>query len=172
METVNSDFTILLIMWCHSIKPILKPASMVTIEHGWLSFIIVGAVSVSGLLLCGRDLLRKCTVSNILETFLFYFVLYKNFIKIYHSSIAWNNIVTIAAVDCANSDNLHLCRDYDINVFPTLKFFSANAQPSNRGLVVKKSNDETSLAEGLIDILEKEQLEGKGANWPNLVPIR
>lgn len=33
----------------------------------------------------------------------------------------WNNVVIIAAINCADEENAPICREYKIDAFPTLK---------------------------------------------------
>ncbi|CAB0041150.1 unnamed protein product [Trichogramma brassicae] len=85
----------------------------------------------------------------------------------------WNDIVTLAVIDCANDDNNPMCREYEIMKYPTIKFFSVNSKEENLGLEFTSHKDEVSLTQGLIQQLEKEQQEQRGAStWPNIVPYR
>ncbi|KAJ8686312.1 hypothetical protein QAD02_022106 [Eretmocerus hayati] len=86
----------------------------------------------------------------------------------------WGDIVSIAAIDCADEDNTPLCRDFEIMKYPTLKFFHLHfpAQDS-LGLELKKESDEVAIRARLIDQLEKEQQESRGGpSWPNIVHYR
>ncbi|XP_076243509.1 sulfhydryl oxidase 1 [Calliopsis andreniformis] len=85
---------------------------------------------------------------------------------------AWKDIVVIAAIDCANDDNNPVCREYEIMYYPMLKYFSVNAHPSSLGLVMEKYDNVNELRYNLIDLLEKEQQEGRGTSWPNITPYR
>ncbi|XP_043264666.1 sulfhydryl oxidase 1 isoform X1 [Colletes gigas] len=85
---------------------------------------------------------------------------------------AWRDIVVVAAIDCANDDNNPICREYEIMNYPMLKYFSVNAHPSSLGLLMEKSETVTELRNNLIDLLEKEQQEGRGTSWPNITPYR
>lgn len=85
---------------------------------------------------------------------------------------AWNDIVVIAAIDCADDDNNPICREYEIMHYPMLKYFSVNAHPSSLGLVIEKGNSIDSVRHNLISRLEIEQQEGRGSTWPNITPYR
>ncbi|XP_053982149.1 sulfhydryl oxidase 1 isoform X1 [Hylaeus volcanicus] len=85
---------------------------------------------------------------------------------------AWRDIVAIAAIDCADDDNNPICREYEIMHYPMLKYFSVNAHPSSLGLLMEKYDNVNELRYNLIDLLEKEQQEGRGTSWPNITPYR
>ncbi|XP_011497032.1 PREDICTED: sulfhydryl oxidase 1-like [Ceratosolen solmsi marchali] len=85
----------------------------------------------------------------------------------------WKQIVSIAAINCANDDNNPLCREYEIMKYPTLKFFPINSNPDFLGLEIQEDKDEILSMQRLIDQLEKEQQEQRGGlRWPNIVPYR
>ncbi|XP_058791438.1 sulfhydryl oxidase 1-like [Phymastichus coffea] len=85
----------------------------------------------------------------------------------------WRKIVTIAAIDCANDDNNHICREYEIMRFPNLKFFPVNTKTGFLGLEVQQNKDEELITQTLVVQLEKEQQEQRGgSDWPNLAPYR
>lgn len=86
--------------------------------------------------------------------------------------LSWNDIVVIAAIDCADDDNNPICREYEIMHYPMLKYFSVNAHPSSLGLVIEKGSSIDSVRHNLISRLEIEQQEGRGSTWPNITPYR
>lgn len=85
---------------------------------------------------------------------------------------AWRDIVVVAAIDCADDDNNPICREYEIMHYPMLKYFSVNAHSPSLGLVMEKYNKLNELRHSLIDLLEREQQEGRGISWPNIAPYR
>ncbi|XP_033345405.1 sulfhydryl oxidase 1-like [Bombus vosnesenskii] len=85
---------------------------------------------------------------------------------------AWKDIVVIAAIDCADDDNNPICREYEIMHYPMLKYFSVNAHPPSLGLLMEKYDDINELRHSLIDLLGREQQEGRGISWPNIAPYR
>lgn len=85
---------------------------------------------------------------------------------------AWNDIVVVAAIDCADDDNNPICREYEIMHYPMLKYFSVNAHPPSLGLVIEKGDNTDSVRHNLISRLETEQQEGRGSTWPNITPYR
>lgn len=56
--------------------------------------------------------------------------------------------------------------------YPMLKYFSVNAHSPSLGLVMEKYNKLNELRYSLIDLLEREQQEGRGISWPNIAPYR
>lgn len=84
----------------------------------------------------------------------------------------WNDIVVVAAIDCADDDNNPICREYEIMHYPMLKYFSVNAHPPSLGLVIEKGDNIDSVRHNLISRLETEQQEGRGSTWPNITPYR
>ncbi|KAL0099235.1 hypothetical protein PUN28_020068 [Cardiocondyla obscurior] len=86
--------------------------------------------------------------------------------------LPWNDIVVIAAIDCADDDNNPICREYEIMHYPMLKYFSINARPPSLGIVIEKGDSVDSVRHNLISRLETEQQEGRGSTWPNIAPYR
>ncbi|XP_077271184.1 sulfhydryl oxidase 2 isoform X2 [Temnothorax americanus] len=86
--------------------------------------------------------------------------------------LSWNDIVVVAAIDCADDDNNPICREYEIMHYPMLKYFSINAHPPSLGIVIEKGDSVDSVRHNLISRLETEQQEGRGSTWPNIAPYR
>jgi thiol oxidase len=84
----------------------------------------------------------------------------------------WKDVITVAAVDCANDDNNPLCREYEIMHYPMLKFFPANSKRDLMGVTVRKGKDVEEIRTTVIEILKKEHVEGRGTSWPNITPYR
>ncbi|PSN30415.1 hypothetical protein C0J52_25442 [Blattella germanica] len=84
----------------------------------------------------------------------------------------WRDVVTVAAVDCANDDNNPLCREYEIMLYPMLKFFPANSKPDQMGIAVNKGKNADEIRYTLVELLEKEHMAGRGVDWPNITPYR
>lgn len=85
----------------------------------------------------------------------------------------WQDVTEIGVVDCANFDNNPLCRNLEIMAYPTLRVFPPLSKPGSLGIDLKSEKTVTGIRHGLLDYLEKEQLEGKGSPlWPNITPYR
>eukprot|EP00096_Caligus_rogercresseyi_P011264 TRINITY_DN4381_c0_g1_i1.p1 TRINITY_DN4381_c0_g1~~TRINITY_DN4381_c0_g1_i1.p1 ORF type:complete len:583 (+),score=160.69 TRINITY_DN4381_c0_g1_i1:391-2139(+) len=46
----------------------------------------------------------------------------------------WKDIIQVGVLDCAQENNTGTCRDYDVGGYPTLKFFSPQANDSSKGV--------------------------------------
>ncbi|XP_011350140.1 sulfhydryl oxidase 1 [Ooceraea biroi] len=86
--------------------------------------------------------------------------------------LSWNDIVVVAAIDCADDDNNPICREYEIMHYPMLKYFSVNEHPPSLGVMIEKGDTAESVRHNLINRLEMEQQEGRGSTWPNITPYR
>jgi thiol oxidase len=49
----------------------------------------------------------------------------------------WTHLITISVVDCAQEINTKLCRDMEVNVYPTLKMFWFNPKDDQKGYQLK-----------------------------------
>ncbi|KFM57741.1 Sulfhydryl oxidase 2, partial [Stegodyphus mimosarum] len=76
----------------------------------------------------------------------------------------WRNVVDVAVVNCAESQNVNLCRDYDINGFPTIKLFKAYANETELGEALTGNRDINSMEISIINFLEA-HWNDKG-KWP------
>ncbi|XP_063235859.1 sulfhydryl oxidase 1 isoform X2 [Bacillus rossius redtenbacheri] len=85
---------------------------------------------------------------------------------------AWRDVLSVAAVDCSTDDNNPLCREYEVMYYPMLKLFPAGARPAALGSEVDKGNTVDSIRGSLAGLLRREQVEGRGAGWPNITPYR
>ncbi|XP_046395671.1 sulfhydryl oxidase 2-like [Ischnura elegans] len=83
---------------------------------------------------------------------------------------AWEGVISVGVVDCADDNNNPLCREYEIMRYPTLRMFSA-FHSGKLGIELQKDSIDT-MRHGVLGFLEKEQMEGRGSSWPNLNPYR
>ncbi|XP_074655304.1 sulfhydryl oxidase 2-like [Tubulanus polymorphus] len=86
----------------------------------------------------------------------------------------WLNYVKIAAIDCASPTNTKICRNYDIEGYPTLKIFPPNAGNDKGTMIENYDPDENKqikqIRERLIDFIEQYAREKK-FNWEDLPPF-
>ncbi|XP_025016638.1 sulfhydryl oxidase 2 [Tetranychus urticae] len=81
----------------------------------------------------------------------------------------WSSVVRVAAIDCAEDSNVKLCSDYNINLFPSVRYFwhnydfKINGQP----LTTNIGNVE-SLRHDYLNWLHGSWSHGVPQNWPNL----
>ena len=55
------------------------------------------------------------------------------FKKLAHQSRQWKQLMSISVVDCAQDINTKLCRNMDINVYPTIKLFWFSPKSDQKG---------------------------------------
>ena len=60
----------------------------------------------------------------------------------------WSNVISVAAIDCAQEGNMPICRDYEIMGYPSIKFFLPQAPISNRGVLRKGHSYEQNDIKG------------------------
>ncbi|XP_072396510.1 sulfhydryl oxidase 2-like [Diabrotica undecimpunctata] len=88
----------------------------------------------------------------------------------------WNDLVVVAVLDCANERNAPVCEYFGITRYPTFRYIHEHYMegPENTGLPVV-ADSHTNFSEhrkNLVDILIKEQSEGRGKMLPNLQPFK
>jgi thiol-disulfide isomerase/thioredoxin len=89
--------------------------------------------------------------------------------KLWHRSV-----IRVAAINCGDYRNEILCRQHNIQYYPTLKLFPAYAKFENKnqdGLLVKDNQDNLEhLMETMILFIEMSA--NKPPQWPNLEPYK
>ncbi|XP_013774939.1 sulfhydryl oxidase 1-like [Limulus polyphemus] len=83
----------------------------------------------------------------------------------------WKNVVSAGAVNCADEENLKLCRDYDVNKFPSIRHFWANVDKNNIGKDANHKENVEALRHQLIDFLTLSSDLPTPKDWPSLVPL-
>jgi len=88
----------------------------------------------------------------------------------------WKSIISVAAMDCAVEANSPLCRKYEVQGYPTLKFFAPGTLDGDIG-VFRASYDISisSIMNDAIDFLESLQQSQDPrirTFWPNLIPFQ
>ncbi|XP_050514454.1 sulfhydryl oxidase 2-like [Diabrotica virgifera virgifera] len=88
----------------------------------------------------------------------------------------WNDLVVLAVLDCANERNAPVCEFFGITRYPTFRYIHEHYMegPENIGLPVV-ADSHTNFSEhrkNLVDILIKEQREGRAKMLPNLQPFK
>ncbi|XP_067846836.1 sulfhydryl oxidase 1 [Heptranchias perlo] len=79
----------------------------------------------------------------------------------------WKPALSLAAVNCANSKNAKMCRNFEVSTYPTIKFFKAFSKPFFKGVPYDDAGTNVSaLRHDIIDYLEQH-----GENvWPPACP--
>eukprot|EP00062_Callorhinchus_milii_P010734 gi/632955954/ref/XP_007893719.1/ PREDICTED: sulfhydryl oxidase 1 [Callorhinchus milii] len=79
----------------------------------------------------------------------------------------WKPAVSLAAIDCADSQNRILCKTFKVLFYPTIKFFKAFSKEPFQGQLFKEiSNDKMQLRRNIIRLMETH----KGDVWPPACP--
>ncbi|XP_052821539.1 sulfhydryl oxidase 1 [Octopus bimaculoides] len=85
---------------------------------------------------------------------------------------AWSCFIHIGAIDCADEQNVDMCRTYDIRLFPTIKTFFPNSKPSDIGTNYDKARNSVNvLRHNLIDLSVQYYMQSKDPQWETLSPI-
>lgn len=108
----------------------------------------------------------------------------------------WHQVIDLAVVDCAEDRNTEICRDYEVFLYPSLRFFWLNhtplrdfskpvkvsddigaeskstRKPEEIGILYDGGLDATEpLRKGIIDFLIKSWSKGAPREWPDLMPF-
>lgn len=88
----------------------------------------------------------------------------------------WKDLVSVAAMDCAAEENAASCRKYEVQGYPTLKFFAPGTLDGDIG-VYRDSYDQSisSIMNDAIDFIEslqKSEDSRIATYWPNLIPFQ
>ncbi|CAG9532927.1 unnamed protein product [Cercopithifilaria johnstoni] len=84
--------------------------------------------------------------------------------------LQWRSIVQIAAVDCADDRNSELCREHNVDAFPTIKYFKYMSTSANDAQQYK--GNKYSLNDVALDIAQlvyNDWIYWKPAEWPNFL---
>ena len=88
---------------------------------------------------------------------------------------AWRNVIAVAAIDCAIETNMHVCRDFEIMGYPTLKLLPPKAKIESVGTyqdIGKKDKD--NIKTEMMNFVSKIQANHTFAEtvdrWPILTP--
>jgi len=89
---------------------------------------------------------------------------------------AWRDVISVAAIDCAQDENMPTCREYEVMGYPTLKFFTPNTPTGDMG-IERHSRVKTVPAIKVdmiqfIQELQRNKSEKVGSKWPNLLPAQ
>ncbi|XP_006819345.1 sulfhydryl oxidase 2-like [Saccoglossus kowalevskii] len=77
----------------------------------------------------------------------------------------WHDVINIAAMDCSLEPNLHVCRDYDIGGYPTIKFFNTFITKNITGIKHSGSRMVVDFRHEIVDFVEKH--DNKPSHWPD-----
>ena len=79
-------------------------------------------------------------------------------------------MVRVAAINCADSFNDPICREHNVEYYPTLKLFPTMAlhNNTNHDAIVVKTDKNDALIRIVIKFVENQQV--KPSHWPELEP--
>ncbi|VDK72236.1 unnamed protein product [Litomosoides sigmodontis] len=82
--------------------------------------------------------------------------------------LQWRPIVQIAAVDCADFQNLKLCREHNVDAFPTIKYFKYMSESANDAVPYKGNiHNLNKVALDIAELVYNDWIYRKPAEWPN-----
>lgn len=82
----------------------------------------------------------------------------------------WNDIVKVAAMDCAAEENNDLCREFEIMSYPTLRYYPPNYKSGDKQFGLNIEHEPMTVGhDSLIGLLMNET--APPSNWPKLQPI-
>uniref|UniRef100_A0AAF5DMR0 Sulfhydryl oxidase n=1 Tax=Strongyloides stercoralis TaxID=6248 RepID=A0AAF5DMR0_STRER len=79
----------------------------------------------------------------------------------------WNEIVVIAAMNCADPYNSNECRNNNVDHYPMIKYFPRSSRSYNDGILLQPEHSVQSLKRMLSSKILNEQQHIQYYNWPN-----
>ena len=74
---------------------------------------------------------------------------------IVRSEQGWKRVIRLGALDCGDRSNVHVCRKYDIQLYPNVRFFPPGLKDAteDRGLVYPDvvADDEIAISQAMMD---------------------
>ena len=98
--------------------------------------------------------------------------------KLSFHNVGWKSMIRLAAIDCAQDENVPTCRNYEIMGYPSLKFFPPNASKSEQGELRESMSKEIPLM--MSDMANYVENLSKNASlrnfwnsheWPKIEPL-
>lgn len=80
--------------------------------------------------------------------------------------LGWQDVVGVGAVDCSSNFNTPLCREYEVQYYPTIKYFPAKCQPGFLGSQVQQGTVD-QLKISIMDLYKKDH-DNYIVDMPNL----
>ncbi|XP_004072966.1 sulfhydryl oxidase 2 [Oryzias latipes] len=79
----------------------------------------------------------------------------------------WQDAIGVAVLDCAQEENFDVCRDYNIQFYPTFKYFRAHSSPGEKGTAYRGADREVqSMRRLMVNILQNHTRQ----EWPQRCP--
>ncbi|KAG7282407.1 hypothetical protein CRUP_029728 [Coryphaenoides rupestris] len=88
-----------------------------------------------------------------------------------HDVKDWDAVIHIAVVDCAQNENLDVCREYGIHFYPTFRYFGAHGPPTNLGTTYRGADRGVqTLRELMINLIQNHTRLRNPDHCPPLEP--
>ncbi|XP_056136970.1 sulfhydryl oxidase 2 [Lampris incognitus] len=85
-----------------------------------------------------------------------------------HDVKDWARAIRIGVLDCAQEENFHICKEYNIHFYPTFKYFRAHSPPTDLGTTSRGADrDVQTVRRLMIDFLQNHTK----LKWPDLCPV-
>ena len=82
----------------------------------------------------------------------------------------WESVLKVGAINCARSQNLAICRNYDVGGYPWVKLFPPLSKEGDLGEKVAHKLQEEML-ELMVNYATDLQDKTHPPYWPNLAPF-
>jgi len=80
----------------------------------------------------------------------------------------WEKIIKVGAVNCANDENMGLCREYEVMSYPTLRFFPIHSEKSQLGIQDGNPRTIEEIQNKMIDFIAQQHHTKKTyPHWPS-----
>ncbi|KAE9416511.1 hypothetical protein Angca_002586 [Angiostrongylus cantonensis] len=83
----------------------------------------------------------------------------------------WNPIVTVAAINCADSFNAQVCSENGITYYPILKYFPRTARSPSQAQNLETKHSAEEIREAVMRMVANEYSVAKYPDWPNFSHI-
>ena len=89
-------------------------------------------------------------------------------LTVFSFSIGWEKIIKVGAVNCANDENMGLCREYEVMSYPTLRFFPIHSEKSQLGIQDGNPRTIEEIQNKMIDFIAQQHHTKKTyPHWPS-----
>uniref|UniRef100_A0A674MEA2 Sulfhydryl oxidase n=2 Tax=Takifugu TaxID=31032 RepID=A0A674MEA2_TAKRU len=67
----------------------------------------------------------------------------------------WQTVIVVSVLDCAQEENYDICREFGVQLYPTIKYFHAHSPESDRGTIFRGADRQVQVMRHLmVDILQ------------------
>ncbi|XP_022620482.1 sulfhydryl oxidase 2 isoform X2 [Seriola dumerili] len=77
----------------------------------------------------------------------------------------WQQVISVAVLDCAQEENFDVCKEYSIRFYPTFKYFRAHSAATDRGTAYR-DREIQSVRKLMVNILQNHTR----LDWPDRCP--